>query len=94
MKIPKKINVLGLTYKVSEQENVCVDSLTALGLCDFAKQKIVLDKNQCQEQKESTLLHEIIEAINNQLELEIPHRVMSALETSIYQVIQDNKLFK
>lgn len=92
MKIPKKINVLGLAYNISEQEDV--SSGTALGLCQFAKQQIILEKKQCQEQKEATLIHEILEAINNQLELELPHKTICSLETGIYQVLKENKLLR
>jgi hypothetical protein len=36
------------------------------------------------QQKESTMIHEILEAINVQLELKLTHRQISCLETGIY----------
>ena len=90
MKIPKKINVLGLTYDILEQEDLS-DVAGDSGQTWLMKQKILLERKQCQEQKEATLFHEIIEAINSQLELELPHKTICALETGFYQVLKDNK---
>ena len=93
MKIPHKINVLGLTYDIIEQEDL-VDGTGTSGQTWILKQKIFLDKKQCQQQKESTLIHEIIEAINSQLELELPHKTICALEAGIYQSLSDNNFLK
>jgi hypothetical protein len=42
------------------------------------------------QQTQSTLIHEIIEAINFHLQLRIRHEVVSALETGIYQTLVNN----
>jgi len=38
------------------------------------------------------LLHEIIEGLNYHLELELDHRILSALSEGLFQVLRDNKL--
>jgi len=53
---------------------------------------IRLNKNKTQSQIESTLLHEIIEALNINLELRLEHPQISALEAGLYQVIKDNQI--
>jgi hypothetical protein len=55
-----------------------------------AQQVIVLGPNVCQQAQESILLHEIIEALDYYLELELDHRVITSLEAGLYSVLTDN----
>jgi len=87
MKIPNKLDILGATYSVIQQEE-----LGDSGQCWLGKQIILIEKRQHPEQKEMTLLHEVIEALNYQLELELPHKTICALETGLYHVLKKNKL--
>ena len=93
MKIPKHIKLLGFNYQVLEQEDLSEGS-QAVGQTWLARQTILIEKKLCQEQKECTLIHEVIEALNYQLELEIPHKTISALETGIYSFLKENNLLK
>lgn len=93
MKIPKQVDILGYKFQVTEQEELG-ELNGELGKMWPSKQIIFLDKKQCQEQKESSFIHEIIEAINAQLDLELPHKSIIALETGIYSVLKTNKLLK
>lgn len=43
-----------------------------------------------EEQKVSTVLHEIIEALNYHLELGIEHKTISILEATLYQTLTEN----
>ena len=56
MKIPKKINILGKTYKI-----VLVDGFNYAGMCDTSG-VIYLQNNQHPEDMAYTLIHEIIHA--------------------------------
>jgi len=64
MKIPKKVKVGGLTYKVllnykfKEREDL-------RGQCDNTSQEIRLAGNICQEGIEQTFMHELLHAIDN-----------------------------
>lgn len=89
MQIPKTIKIGGYTYEVIE-DNANLNGRGGSGQHDAMDQKIWIDSTQHQEQKESTLLHEIIEAINSLNNLELNHQQICALETNLYQVLKDN----
>jgi len=105
MKIPKKIIILGIPYKVK-----LVNSMTktlkelditeeegdkqAIGYVLCKNSMILIDRKTSQETQESTFIHEILEVINDSLELNLVHRNISSLEASLYQVLKDNKLLR
>lgn len=41
-------------------------------------------------QTASTILHEILEVIKSQLNLDVSHQAIAALETGLYQVLTEN----
>ena len=51
---------------------------------------ILIRKDIAAQQVVETLLHEIIEATNHQLELEMRHNVISAVSMALYQTLRDN----
>lgn len=55
-----------------------------------AQQYMQIATDLCEEQKISTILHEILEALNFYSELEIKHNIISSLEVGLYQVLKDN----
>ncbi len=63
MKIPKLLKIGGIVYKVIEKnmEESC-------GECDRTTNTIILNKEMTQEQKEVTLIHEILHALNWEFE--------------------------
>jgi hypothetical protein len=85
--IPSKLVVLGHDFHVVE-----TDSIEELGLMDLGSSTIYLSTKQTDSQKESTLIHEILEAIDALLELGLTHTQICSLESSIYQIYQANKL--
>lgn len=89
MNIPNTIKVLGHDYHV-----VIIDSSETdpYGSMNPSTNTIRLNKNKVQSQIDSTLLHEIIEALNHDLELRLEHNQISSLEAGLYQVLKDNKL--
>lgn len=60
--------------------------------CDTMRGIIEIDANQPTDHKELSLLHEIIEAINRENELELEHNAIMVISNQLYQVIKDNKL--
>lgn len=58
MKIPKKINIFGVIYKIK-----FVDTDLFAGLCDPTKKTIFLNINQSKEQILSTYIHEAVHAM-------------------------------
>jgi len=94
MKLPKEIKIGGLVYKIEEKDLRITEVENNSGYCRVNDEKIVINSELTENVKESTLLHEIIEAINFNHQLELPHSTIMTLEATLYQVIKDNKLFK
>lgn len=95
MKIPNKIKILGYDYEVVFRESrLKEDGSEHSGTHCARVQKIWIDKEQTQQQQESTFIHEILEAISYSLELNMPHNVISSLESALYQTLKDNNLLK
>ena len=90
MDIPSKIKIGGHEIKIVEI--IDLDNLDNVGRWVKTKNEIQIEKNQSQSQKESTLLHEIIEAINDLYELDLnkDYHKITTLETALYQVLKDN----
>jgi len=64
-----------------------------LGVCGIHHatiQKIFIASYLCEQQKISTVLHEIIEALNYHLDLNIEHRSIMSLEAALMQVLTDS----
>lgn len=86
MKIPKQLKIGGHVYKVLLKDldkSVCGDS-------DRVKNLIRIDSNFPQNQREVTLIHEILHCINN----EFNHALLDSLAEQLYQVLKDNNLLK
>jgi hypothetical protein len=83
----KKLKILGYDYKIEYLEN---DSMKAFGRFNAEKQSILIGKDLPKDLQKSSLVHEIIEALNFYLELELPHNKITSLEAGLYQVFKDN----
>lgn len=88
--IPDKIKILGHEYPVIFQD-VNETGNDNMGTHDGLKTKIFLRSDLSESQKESTLLHEILEAIDYNLRLNLKHEQIFSLESGLYQVLKDNK---
>jgi len=87
MKIPKQVKINGHYYSVNIGD---LDS-EELGFCKPSENCISINtRKQARSQQEETLLHEIIEAINFNNELKLEHPQITALSTTLYQVLKDN----
>ena len=83
----KKIKVGGLTYQIKE-----VEGLADYGSTKLDQQIILIDSKLKEDNKRSTLLHEIIEICNSQNDLNLSHQTISTLEASLFQVLKDNNI--
>ena len=93
MRIPKQLKIAGHTYKV-EIRNRANDGVRNPASCCTLKHIIWIEQDQCQEEKEACLLHEILEIIDYHFGLKLDHSNIVILEAGMYQVLKDNKLFK
>lgn len=95
MKIPKTIKIAGHIYTIEFRENRENQDGNEHPASSFSRvNKIWIDKNQVVERQESCLVHEIIEMLNYDFQLELKHQTISLLEAGIYQVLKDNNLLK
>lgn len=89
MRIPDKLKILGHEYAV---KIIDLNETDTFGNHNMNTLIIRLNRNKADSQIQSTLLHEIIEAINYNMEIELEHPQISALEAGLYQVLKDNDL--
>ena len=61
-----------------------------LGFSNSTKSEIGISDEGSDTQRDSTMLHEIIEFINSTNELGLSHPTICVLESSLYQVMVDN----
>lgn len=67
-----------------------VDGLADSGSTDTALNKILINKNLSKSNQESTILHEIIEAVNFIYDLKLEHQTIQTIEAALYQIYKDN----
>lgn len=82
------MKILGYNYTIDRAGNA--DDLQAFADFRSKTQVIRVASDLFQEQAESTLLHEVIEALNFHLELKLEHPAIMRLEAGLYQVLADN----
>lgn len=95
MKIPKKIKIAGYNYDIKMIKDRGKEQGSENPASIYTRHQVIwIDVNQAKEQQESSLFHEIIEAIDFIYELKLEHNKISCLETGLYQVLKDNKFIK
>ena len=79
-----KVNVLGKYYQITETgENA--SGGTIMGACNRQKQAItILTEGIGQEQKEETILHEVVHIIDGELKLGLEEEDVSRLSVGLY----------
>lgn len=85
-----KLRVLGKDFELKVVDSQIVGS--ACGHFHSDRNEILINKRMCKSMQESTIIHEIIEALNYHLELNLEHNKITALESGLYQVLKDNNL--
>lgn len=86
--IPEKLKINGKEFNIKPIEGVSTDA----GNCDTDNLIIRINPALPRQQQESTLLHEIVEALNIFYELNLKHDIIVRLENGLYQVFHDNEL--
>ncbi len=94
MRIPDKVKIGGHEYSCKVVPCLGRD-YGADGRSCGNSLEIEIEETLPQQNKESVLIHEILEQINYRYELNLPHEKITILETALYQVIRDNpEIFK
>lgn len=90
MKIPKQIKIGGHKVKIVYKKLEGSD-----GLWDSTKNQITINSELPPSQKEVTLIHELLHAINaNWSETQYGHAMLESISQQLYQVLSDNKMLK
>lgn len=86
--------MISATYHICDRQySVTVQPMGsgAIGACCNGDQDITIEEDLHPETQASVLVHEIFEAINGSLSLDLPHATITALETAWYGVLVNNK---
>mgnify|MGYP001306725833 CR=1 FL=1 len=84
---PTTLKIGPYVFSISISPDIC-----DIGSCVYDNKKILLNESCDSQTIKSTLLHEILEALNIMYELNLPHQTISILEAGIFQVLRDNNL--
>lgn len=85
------VKILGIDYSVSFRDTEKSGEKSSCGHVNNTLCMITIDSEMnCNEHKTSVLLHEIIEALNYRLELDLDHSKITCLEAGLIQVFYDN----
>jgi hypothetical protein len=82
------MKILGYDYRLIKEATF--EKIGAAGRLHSNLQEIQIASNLVPQQVASTVLHEIIEALNYHLQLDLNHNAIMSLEASLYQVLTDN----
>lgn len=83
----RKINILGYEHTVEIKPRLGSAGRSAL---DY--QSIELDSDLCEEQMDSTFIHEVIEQINKQLALNLNEQQICGMETGVYSFLKAGEI--
>jgi len=85
--MPDTIKIGGIHYKIIPEDSKISESY---GKVVFECASIHLDDTLTNDMALATLLHEVIEVINEENELKLEHRAIQTLATQLFQVLKDN----
>ncbi len=100
MRIPKKLTILGHSYKVTQQSWIKDRSkkgeYTVYGEHTRQKHTIKLRKDLHRKDKEHSFLHEILHAINFRVrdDEELSENQVTMIANRLYAVLNDNKMLR
>lgn len=95
MKLPKSINILGVTYKIKEVK-VVNKHTPRNGEINFCNQTIKIDKSLPDDKKRQVLLHEILHGICELLGMDDigdDEHVIQSLATALHHVLFTQTIF-
>ena len=85
----KNLNIIGREYEV-----VYLDDLKdVIGDCDFDNLKIRIKNGQPFSLETDTLLHEVMHAIDNAMQLNMTERQVYCVTTGLIATLKDNQEF-
>jgi hypothetical protein len=88
MIIPPKVKILGQDYTIEFMKPKKGRSF--IGRCFPHGNHIQLDECLCEDKMGETFMHEVLHAIDENLELGIKHKSINRLGIAVYQFLKDN----
>ena len=85
MKNKETIRILGKDYEVKY-----IKGLADFGSTDFNSNIILIKEDMTDENKQSVILHEILEILNEANDLNLKHQDIQTLEAGLFSVYKDN----
>ena len=85
--LPEGVKVGGVTFNIQKDNLSDCD-----GKVNFRAATIIIGDGMTFSKEEETLMHEIVEIINEAHELKLPHRTIMTLGATLHQVLTDNNL--
>jgi Zn-dependent peptidase ImmA (M78 family) len=96
-KLPKSIRVDGIDYAIEQKPDLNNGSNVMYGEVSYTEAKISINTNIDEQLKELTLWHELVHIILNNADMydeRDNEKLVNAISTGLYQIIQDNKVSK
>jgi len=96
MKIPEKIRVEGVTYKVFKLSDEEMASLydgegSVCGITVFTDCKILINNSYCREMQEQTFIHELMHIVDSRID-PLTEEQIDTMARRMYSVFKDNKI--
>lgn len=88
MVIPDKVNILGQEYAIEFMKKD--KKRNFIGRCFPFNNKIQIDENLPSDKAGEVFFHEVLHAIDENLELDIKHRSINRLAIALYQFLKEN----
>jgi hypothetical protein len=88
MIIPPVLKILGQDYSVEFMEGN--KKRDFIGRCFWLDNRIQLDSKLCEDKMGETFFHEVLHAIDKNLELGIKHKNINRLAVALYQFLKEN----
>lgn len=92
MAIPHSLKIGGYTYEVIVEKRKANHGDCNFGTASTPELKIWIEADCATEQQEETLIHEILEVIGLNHDLNISHQTISTIADNLYQVLKDNDI--
>ena len=92
MRIPSRLKISGRMVKVEKHSSIDMDGYMGCFTPWANRIRIAIDPELDGQQHGVSLIHEIIECLNERHEYKIPHPVITGLAENLYQVLRDNDL--
>ncbi len=89
---PTALKVLGHEYQVRYDPRLLAKTNGQPGEVNFYLNEITLDDSLPESSRGETLLHELLEVLNNRLDLGLGHGLITVLSEVLHQVLRENEL--